>query len=74
MSFLILGVCCHFSSAMGNSYGAHLPLDAPVCMSLGALEANPYNLGTHTKSWEFDHLFALVFVELSSDGHQLVHL
>ena len=69
MSFPSLALCFHFISAMGKSYGAHLPLDAPVCMSLGAPEANPYNLGTHTKSWDSHHQFTLVYVELSFNGH-----
>ena len=69
MSFPSLGVCFHITSSMGNSYGSRLPLDAPIRMSLGALEANPYNLGAHTESWESHHQFTLVHVELSSDGH-----
>ena len=59
---------------MGNSSGAHLPLDALVCMSLGASKENPYNLGTHTDSCESNHQFTLVCVDLSSNGHHLVHV
>ena len=33
----------------GELIWAHLSLDAPICMSLGAPKENPYNLGTHTK-------------------------
>ena len=71
MSFPSLGVCFHFTSAMANSFWAHLQLHAPVCMSVGEIEANPYDLGTHTESWESHHQFTLVCVELSSYGHQL---
>ena len=74
MPFPSLGVCCHFTSAMGSSYGVHLPLDAPVCISLGAPEADPYNLGSHTESWESHHHFTPACVQLSLEGHQLVHL
>ena len=74
MSFPILGVCFHFTSAMENSYEAHLPLDALVFMILGVIEADPCNLGTYTESWESHRQFTIVYVELSFDGHRLVHL
>ena len=59
---------------MGNSHGDHLPLDAPICMSLGYLEDNPYNLGAQTESWDSHNQFTLVCVELYFDGNQLVHI
>ena len=43
--FPSLGDHFHVTSA----WGAHLPLNKPACMSLGAPGTNPYNLGTHSK-------------------------
>ena len=61
LAFPSLGGHCHFTSAMGDSSGAHLTLNAPVYKSLGAPRTNNYNLETHS---ECHQQLTLVSVQL----------
>ena len=42
---------------MGDYHGGHLTLNMLVCMSLGALQTNPYNLGTHSECHQYSPAF-----------------